>query len=97
MDGRDRLLRALEELRDVYQSGESPDLSDAPMIDAWGLAPAGDVVVLVGLVTGHPTIADGAITTSPVLSIADDRTWARTVSRFYRLGRSLQEVVDDLH
>jgi hypothetical protein len=37
------------------------------------------------MVSGHPTIEDGWMTTSRVVQVADDRSWMRTKSRLYRL------------
>lgn len=41
---------------------------------------------LVGSVRGHPQLGPGWCTTSVVLAMAPDATWARTVSRVYQLG-----------
>jgi hypothetical protein len=60
----------------------------APLLDRWveaaRLAPC-----LVGLASGHPTLpgVDRSIATSDLVLISDDREWARTRSRWYRLGR----------
>jgi len=54
--------------------------------------------MLQGIVTRHPRLADGAlIETSPLLLLAADRSAARTVSRFYRLGPPLEEIVSRRH
>jgi hypothetical protein len=51
-------------------------------------------LALGGIVSGHPSLPDGAyILTSPLLWLADDKRAARTVSRFYRLGTSLQDLL----
>lgn len=65
------------------------DLADAPSLDCWSpttrLAPA-----LFGLATGHPRIGNNRATlTSEVFAIDRDRRWARTWSRWYRLGDAL--------
>jgi hypothetical protein len=39
----------------------------------------------IGEVTGHPSIADGWMTTSRIIEVAGDRSWMRTKSRLYRL------------
>lgn len=61
---------------------------DAPVLDRWILARR-TVPCLVGLSTGHPELVgrDRAITTSDVWLMSDDMAWARTASRWYKLGR----------
>lgn len=71
------------------KEGHLPTAADpqaAPLLSDWALAvePA-SVYRLVGVVSGHPIIADGWCTTSVVLVIAPQRQWARTISRLYRL------------
>lgn len=64
------------------------DLDFAPALDDWsaGLA-LGNFYNLDGVVSGHPIIDDGDVVfTSPLLNLAEDLTWARTLSRFYILG-----------
>lgn len=64
------------------------DLDFAPALDDWsaGLT-IGKFYNLDGVVSGHPTIVDGDVVfTSPLLNLASDLTWARTLSRFYILG-----------
>lgn len=54
--------------------------------------------MLQGVVSGHPHIKDGAlVATSPLVVLAHDKTWARTLSRFYRLGVSLGEAMARRH
>jgi len=67
---------------------DMPALETAPRIDRWCGAVVEDLPVLVGVVTGHPRLREGARTvTSPLVRIASDQGWARTFSRYYRLGR----------
>ncbi|MEO3432586.1 DUF6634 family protein [Inquilinus sp. CAU 1745] len=65
------------------------DLDTAPLLDHWSYSldpPDG----LIGVVTGHPHLRDGGwITTSQLVWIDETRGIARTVSRYYRLGRPL--------
>lgn len=66
------------------------DLCDAPLIDGWIPMVAEDGTVLFGEVVRHPLIRDGrTTTTSMLLALDGNRLWARTISRFYRLGRPL--------
>ncbi|WP_332700989.1 DUF6634 family protein [Devosia sp.] len=82
-------LRAARRLHE----GERPtnaDLAVAPLLEGWALEEvAPGLFRLVGVVTGHPLLADGWCSTSVLLFIDADRTWARTVSRLYRLGMPL--------
>ena len=62
------------------------ELADAPVLERWKpLMRAGDIA-LEGLVTGHPRLPGGEIVTSPLVQLDRSLTWARTVSRYYRLG-----------
>ncbi len=66
----------------------SPDaLADAPILDWW--TPAQRTTgALMGLVSGHPRIARGHTgLTTELFAIDPVFGWARTWSRFYRLGR----------
>lgn len=69
------------------------DLAGAPLLSGWAVEPQEpDLIRLVGIVTGHPSIPDGWCTTSIVLAADEEAGWARTVSRYYRLGPRLGEV-----
>jgi len=75
-------------------AGEHPDpeeLAQAPCLTGWALE-AGPNPCFIGVVTGHPRIPDGWIHTSPVVWISADKTYARTVSRLYRLGPRLFDL-----
>ena len=62
------------------------DLAEAPILTYWEpvrrFAPA-----LMGVVDGHPTIRPNRSTvTSELFAMDGDALWARTWSRWYRLG-----------
>jgi hypothetical protein len=61
---------------------------EPPLLDRWLL---GNMLTpaLVGLSTGHPALPgiNRPIATSPVLLMSADMSWARSLSRWYRLGR----------
>jgi hypothetical protein len=61
---------------------------DPPLLDRWILGSA-LTPSLVGLSTGHPALpgTNRPIATSQVLLMSADMSWARTLSRWYRLGR----------
>lgn len=92
--------RRLARLRAVLQRlarGEGPsadELASAPRLEGWTLHALGPYPILAGVVTGHPRLLDNEwIRTSPVVWLAEDRTAARTVSRWYNLGQSLEVAI----
>lgn len=71
----------------------SEELAVAPLLEGWHLTEHHHFLSLGGIVSGHPSLPDGAhILTSPLLWLADDKCAARTVSRFYRLGTALEDL-----
>ncbi|NIA71255.1 hypothetical protein HBA54_21885 [Pelagibius litoralis] len=95
--------KILERLRDAtaaltrLERGEEPspeELKAAPKLDWWYLTEHHGALALGGVVTGHPTLPEGAhIYTSCLLWVAEDQRAARTLSRFYRLGTPLDDVL----
>lgn len=95
--------KLLKRLRDAAEAlvrlerGEVPsamDLAASPQLDCWYHTHNHNFLALGGIVTGHPILPDGDhITTSALLWIADDKRAARTVSRYYRLGTSLEDLL----
>jgi len=85
----ERLLRLVNDLKAIRDSsGPAPsDLEDAPILGNWerGARPA---ACLFGSVCHHPTLTGMGrpIGTSDVWVLAPDQGWARTLSRWYRLG-----------
>lgn len=61
--------------------------ADAPLLDYWSLTTRSEVC-LVGRSTGHPLLpgARRPISTSCLWVMSKDRRFARTLSRWYRLG-----------
>jgi hypothetical protein len=99
-----RLEQRLAAARDALERirrGEAPtaeELAAAPRLDSRWVVSEQHYFVLQGIVTGHPGLAEGAlIGTSPLLWLAADRSAARTVSRFYRLGPPLAEIASRRH
>lgn len=68
-------------------------LQNFPFMDNWGFAYFA-APCLSGYVTGHPVLEgkDRHITTSQVWMMSKDGQWARTQSRWYRLGRRAEPV-----
>lgn len=80
-------LRDLADDVEAADAGLGPseaDIAGAPVLDAWeyGIVP---VRVLRGLVSGHPDIVDGRPARTSEVYLTDRMTWARTLSRWYRL------------
>lgn len=77
--------------------GEAPtaeELTSAPQLECWHFTRHHGCLALAGYVTGHPTLPDGAyISTSCVLWLSDNWDAARTVSRFYCLKETLEEIL----
>jgi hypothetical protein len=75
---------------DLLTTGYTPkdsDLAEAPLIEDWVFAHVDGAIVLVGRVTGHPILrSDKLKRTSALLAINEKAGWARTYSRYYRLG-----------
>lgn len=87
------LRRLVDDLERIL-AGEAPtaaDLADAALLDRWSttfeLMP-----VLVGDVTGHPQLGNRRMQTAPVYMVDLHFCWARTGTRFYRLGRPEKEA-----
>jgi hypothetical protein len=73
---------------DAVLAGLSPSeklLADAPVIEGWSIVPY-QATCLSGWVSGHPTIRTGPLVSSQIYMLNPDQRWARTLSRFYRLG-----------
>lgn len=70
---------------------DETDLDDAPLLDRWIPLVADDAGVLIGEVVRHPVLhgVRRRIATSMLLAIGGELAWARTISRFYRLGHPL--------
>jgi hypothetical protein len=90
-------LRALADDCDRLERGRPVPpvlLQKAPLITDWvpALTPQG--VQLIGHVTGHPLLGDCAAATTPLWFADPDGAWARSLSRFYRLGPPLDR--DDI-
>ncbi|WP_420505992.1 DUF6634 family protein [Nitratireductor aquimarinus] len=73
---------------------------EAPILEQWAptCRPA---PCLTGLSTGHPRLVgkDRSIITSDLQLVSSDQTWARTTSRWYRLGtqRRMEKTLRSLN
>jgi hypothetical protein len=66
---------------------------NAPILDEWRFA-LRPVTCLIGLSTGHPRLIGErrSIVTSEIFLISQELGWARSFSRWYRLGRRLDQM-----
>lgn len=82
--------RGLKEMTRLH-AGYRPtaqELAEAPILSGWLLQEIGNGLHrLGGVVSGHPILAPGWCWTSVVVFMAPDKTWARTISRYYRLEK----------
>jgi hypothetical protein len=94
-DTRPMSIRAIEAGEDLswLECGVRPtaeDLDDAPILHEWRFHSIRSTV-LEGIVVGHPSLRDGPVRTSMLFYCDKERTFARTLSRYYRLGRPASE------
>ncbi|WP_363321399.1 DUF6634 family protein [Parvibaculum sp.] len=52
------------------------------------------IIALQGKVTGHPLLGVTTAVTSDLCVFAPDLGWARTLSRYYRLGSPSQTIAN---
>ena len=87
-------LQALRESTSRTPAPSSRELETAPLIEEWvmTIVPPDGGPSLFGRVTGHPLIEDGrSVCTSELVALDREAGWARTRSRYYRLGREAGE------
>ncbi|ADO44322.1 ATP-dependent Lon protease (plasmid) [Ketogulonicigenium vulgare Y25] len=90
----DKVLRAIA----AAEAGPSEaDLAHAPLLSDWkaAISPGGHVM-LWGEVSDHPLLGNASIHTSQLIAIDPEAGWARTASRWYRLGRSIDALAAEL-
>jgi hypothetical protein len=90
------LLADLKAIRAGTAPTALPGFDEAPILDNWSWAKM-TLPCLVGAVHGHPRMGDRPqIHTSDVWITADDYSSARTLSRWYRLGKPYQHQALEL-
>ena len=91
-------LRALVDDLEAIRSGIHPErlAEGAPILDSWTLTHRPEAC-LAGRSTGHPRLQGAArpIVTSDLWLMSRDEIWARTLSRWYRLGRPADRPFGD--
>jgi hypothetical protein len=84
----ERMQRLVADMEKIQAGASHADLAaDAPLLDHWGFSTTTEVC-LVGRATGHPELpgARRLISTSCLWLMSTDLQYARTLSRWYRLG-----------
>lgn len=90
-------LRALaDDLERMAMFQPSAELAGAPIVSHWSWT-SRKTSALAGFVEGHPILDSKFIVTSEVFAIDRQRGWARTFSRFYRLGPALPLPKEPAH
>jgi len=87
-------LRALaDDLERMTMFQPNGELEDAPTLNGWStiLRPVG---ALTGFVEGHPLLGSRRVVTSEAVAMDIEHGWARTFSRFYRLGDAAELTKD---
>lgn len=86
-----RLIQKLAVDLQLIRTGTGPtpeQLAEAPIIEAWRLGVRAEPA-LIGFVSRHPFVSGNAVTSS--LYVLDPELgYARTLSRFYRLGKEIR-------
>jgi hypothetical protein len=84
-----RLERLSSDLEVIGQGGgpSQAQLASAPVLDGYRLA-VRPTACLVGVCQDHPLIDGPFIYTSDLCAYAPELGWARTLSRYYRLGEA---------
>ena len=85
-------LRGVIERIQLGQAPTNEELAAASLLECWQLTEHHNCLALGGYVSGHPSLPDGAYILTSLVWTAEDRHAARTVSRFYRLGFSLEAL-----
>jgi hypothetical protein len=88
-----QLANDLERIRD-HEGPTSEELENAPLLSGWRLLITSLGVRLVGNVERHPRLGSGEVTTSQVWVADPEGKWARTISRFYKLGDPARAAAD---
>lgn len=89
MNNRDFWAQKIRTAITAAEGGPSEhDLAGAPTLNYWRphITRHG-APILWGMASGHPTLAEGWITTSQLVAIDANRAWARTASRWYVLAQ----------
>lgn len=82
-------LRRLAADLDRIAAGKAPtaaDLKHAPLLVDWRMVLCWTGLCLTGFAAGHPLLGSKQVVTTHLWALDPELRWARTLSRFYRLG-----------
>lgn len=90
----DEIGEFIHTIEDADRGPSEHDLTDAPILNPWQILQENEppILRLYGCATGHPTIDDDFLTTSPLLAFDPASGWARTRSRWYKIGPDWEDV-----
>lgn len=92
-------LRRKDLLAAIASSEAGPtadDLAVAPFVNFWRLETwEEDELRLYGICENHPDIDDRHITSSPLLAFDHKKGWARSYTRWYRIGPDTETEKSD--
>lgn len=91
------LPKALAALRSSETGPRQRDLITAPRLDLWlPVRNKYGVLALWGQVIDHPDFGVDDIVTSPLVAWNPAESWARSINRWYRLGRAFFSLNEEL-
>jgi hypothetical protein len=90
----ENLVRDLKAIR-TGSGPTSAELENAPLLDAFLVKPY-TTFCLTGYATGHPLLGNTHVHTSQLWALDAKNHWARTFSRYYRLGDSMRDLREEL-
>ncbi len=81
------LARVMIAIRAAEARPSVAEIAEAPLLEGWRvlISPQGTPVIW-GQVSGHPRLDDTMISTSRLIALNQRAGWARSMSRFFRLG-----------
>lgn len=91
--------RGLNAIRAAERGPADNDRASAPILDFWRVLidrRSHPMPVFWGEVSGHPKLGTDMITTSRLVALDRYAGWARSVSRWYRLGRPFTALETEL-
>ncbi|SEO27881.1 hypothetical protein SAMN04489859_10584 [Paracoccus alcaliphilus] len=91
--------RGLDAIREAERGPTGDALASTPTLDLWRVLidrRPYPMLVLWGEVSGHPKLGTDMITTSRLIALNRNAGWARSVSRWYKLGRPFAAFEADL-
>lgn len=93
----DNLRKALVAIEAAKAGPSTEDLNSAPLMEYWlTVQDGGGAICFLGRTVDHPLLGTQDILTSPAVCLNRSEGWLRTMSRWYRLGKPLFSIKEDL-